>query len=223
MATATIDVTGVVPVQPPTVESVELNNGETQRSNVTSLTVTFEGIVNAPASAFSLVNLGLSSAPQSVPVTNLLVETAEVDGKTIATLTFDSGTSVSNRGLGNSLADGQYQLTIDAAQVTSASAGAMAADFLFGETAADNFFRLYGDNNGDGIVNIFDFSSGFLPAFGSSIADVDFLDVMDADGNGIVNIFDFANGFLPNFGKGRSTLGLYCPPNDCDRRPSPDV
>ena len=203
LATATIDVTGEVPVPAPTVESVELNDGEAQRSNVTSLTVTFDGIVNAPASAFSLVNLGLSAAPQNVPVANLLVDTEEVDGKTIATLTFDSGDGVADRGLGNSLADGRYQLTIDATQVTSDSGLAMAADYRFGETDADNFFRLYGDNDGDGFVDFSDFASGFLPAFGSSLENLGFSADLDADGDGHVDFTDFAIGFLPNFGKER--------------------
>ena len=203
LATATIDVTGVVPIPPPAVERVEINDGEAQRSNITSVTVTFDGLVEVNDNAFALVNLGLSAAPQNVPVTNILVDTEDVSGKTIATLTFDSGPGISDRGLGNSLADGRYQLTIDASQVTSDIGGEMAADYTFGATAADNFFRLYGDNNGDGSVNFNDFSSGFLPAFGASLGETSYDIDLDADGDGSINFSDFANGFLQNFGKAR--------------------
>ena len=44
---------------PPQVESVVLNGGDAQRSSLTSIDVTFDGLVNAPTSAFSLTNLGI--------------------------------------------------------------------------------------------------------------------------------------------------------------------
>ena len=63
----------------------------------------------------------------------------------------------------------------------------------------DDFFRLYGDGDGDGRTNFNDFGNHFLPAFGSSGVD----DPMDFNGDGNVTFVDFANGFLPNFGKVR--------------------
>ena len=185
----------------PEVESVVVNNGDSQRSSLTSLTVTFDTLVDAPASAFSITNLGVPSGSSSTILDSLVVMTEPVAGKTVATITFDPGTSVIHRNTINTLADGNYRLDVIASLITLAGGGQpMAQNYRFGANAADDFFRLFGDENGDGTVNIFDFSNGFLPAFGSSDGASNYRDEWDANGDGIVNIFDFANGFLPNFG-----------------------
>lgn len=67
----------------------------------------------------------------------------------------------------------------------------------------DNFFRLHGDDNGDGNVDSNDFALGFLPAFGTSSTNLTFRSDLDFDDDGFVDFDDFANGFLPRFGTGR--------------------
>ena len=80
----------------------------------------------------------------------------------------------------------------------------MSADYQYGgDIPIDDFFRLYGDGNGDGYVDFNDFAGYFLPAFGSSTGQPGFRDDLDIDGDGYVDFDDFAYGFLPNFGMSR--------------------
>ena len=85
---------------------------------------------------------------------------------------------------------------------------AMETDYVFGGQTADepnndNFFRQYGDGNGDGNTDFLDFSDIFLPAFGNSLGSQDFRYGMDHDGDGDVDFLDFSSGFLASFGTGR--------------------
>tara|TARA_R110002049_G_scaffold2750_2_gene21595 strand:- start:437004 stop:442349 length:5346 start_codon:yes stop_codon:yes gene_type:complete len=182
------------------VDRVVINEGEPQRSSLSSVQVVFEDLVNAPAAAFSLTNLGIPSGSSSIDVNSLSVSTAAVLGQTVATITFDPGTSVITRDSVNTLADGNYRLVIDAALVTTLVGGQpMVEDFVFGADPADEFFRLYGDTDGDGSVNFTDFASGFLPAFATSVGSANYRDELDANGDASVDFSDFASGFLPNF------------------------
>ena len=179
----------------PEVESVVINGGEAQRSIVTELTVTFDREVTAPAAAFAITEIGTSTT-----VSNLNVNTSTVAGKTVAVLTFDPGTAVLTRTNGiHSLVDGDFRLDITAAQVAEIGGGAnMAADYVFGDTAVDNFFRKYGDENGNNLVELFDFAA-FRGTFGLASTDANFNQAFDNDGNGQVDLFDFA-AFRGNFG-----------------------
>ncbi len=191
-----------VAAPPPGVESVAINDAGASRSQVTSLTVTFDVEVDhaALATAFAITNLDTS-----VVVSSLSVGTpADVGGKTVVELTFASGVSVFDRvgtgQLGNSLDEGKYRLDISAGQVQSAATGeTMSAGYVFGADAADRFFRKYGDNDGSDLVDLFDFAA-FRGAFAKSLGDPDYNAGLDSDGNQIVNLFDFA-AFRNNFGK----------------------
>ena len=147
---------------PPNVASVVINDGAAQRSAVTKIDVVFDSLVNAPASAFSLTNLGTYASPASDPVTGLSVSADNTGPVTIVTISLLSG---------QSLPDANYRLDINAAQITAAGGGpAMASNYAFGDDPLDNFFRRYGDGDGDGFVDFDDFSGHFLPAFGTSLA-----------------------------------------------------
>jgi hypothetical protein len=110
--------------------------------------------------------------------------------------------------LGTTLVDGNYRLEIAADQVRRATnnAATMAADFVFGgqlkaEANNDEFFRWYGDDNGDGFTDFNDFAGGFLPAFGSENGvGTNYNEGLDQNGDGFVDFTDFASGFLPKFG-----------------------
>ena len=193
----------------PQVESVVINDGSAQRSQITSVTVTFDGIVDAAAAAFELTNIDTSTT-----VTNVQIDVSIDGAKTIAVLTFgDGGASVDDRAgsgaLGNSLSNGNYRLNVTGALVTDPTTGFALNDFVFGgQTAADvpndDFFRLIGDTSGDGNVNFGDFASGFLPAFDTVEGDEDFNPSVDGNGDGLINFTDFASFFLPNFNSSRS-------------------
>jgi hypothetical protein len=136
---------------------------------ITSLTVTFSAPVTLSANAFTLENIGLFTASSSFIPQGQLVITPSSGSSSVFTITFDAG-SVANgttvNGVtkrdggatastnGNSLADGNYRLAIDPTKVTNASGGGnLTGNNVFGAVAADRFFRLYGDSNGDGRVD----------------------------------------------------------------------
>lgn len=184
-------------VAPPVVESVVVNDGAASRSQITSVTVTFDSVVDhGPlAGAFSITNVTSAEV-----LSTLQVSPSDVGGKTVVELTFNSGLSVDDRAgvdaLANSLSDGNYRLDILASAVQT-SGVAMASDYEFGGdasdpiAAADSFFRLFGDTDGDRDVDAPDlsqFSLTFLKAVGDAGFDPDY----DFDGDGDVDSRDYA-------------------------------
>ena len=189
----------------PQVESVVVNGGDIQRSTVTEVVVSFDSNVaidEVTIPAFQLTNIGTS---QDAAYTSLV---ELVEGKTKVTLTFTSGSSVETRGsLAPTLEKGVYQLAANASQISTNGTdldgdadGTGGDDFLFGNAPGDNLFRIFGDGNGDGLVNFPDFSGYFLPAFGAVAGDEAYRDEYDWNGDGSINFTDFSSGLLPNFG-----------------------
>ena len=198
VATVEIAVSGLVGTPAPSVESVEINEGGDQRSNITSLTVAFDQLVNVPASAFLLTSLNAGGAGIDVPLTSLIIEPADYGGKTFVSLTFASGEGVTDRSIGNSLSDGQYQLVIDASQVTSRDGQTMSENYSFGTTSVDRFFRKFGDVNGNGVVDLLDFAE-FRRTFGTPADGSNQIERFDFDGDQTVGLLDFAE-FRRRFG-----------------------
>jgi hypothetical protein len=175
--------------RPPTA-AVTINDGAAQRSMVTRLTVTFSTVVTIDPGAFTLQQVGGGAVALSP-------SNSVVNGKTVVVLTF-TGTGI----VGGSLADGSYVLTVSASKVRDQQGTALDGngDGTAGDdfTLADNgqprgLFRLYGDGDGNRVVNQSDLAL-FRVAFGSS--DLTF----DVDGNGAVNQLDLI-AFRANFGK----------------------
>jgi hypothetical protein len=155
--------------RPAVVQSVAVNDGAAQRSMVNSLTVTFSTVVSLDPGAFELVRQGGG-------VINLQVAEAVVDGHSVDTLTF-LGAGI----IGGSLADGHYTLTIHGSLVHDEFGQALdgAGMGVAGSDAVDTFFRLFGDADGDGHVDLQD-----LLRFGSTFG-------MDADNPGYLWYFDY--------------------------------
>lgn len=171
----------------PEVVEVEANGGEAQRSMLNEIVVRFGSDVSAPASAFSIVDRSTSTVLDS-----LAVNSALVDGRTVSTLTFAPGNLVDSRANGtHSLRDGGYELRIDSTQIIPNGGGpSMADDYVFGDKAADAFFRLFGDSDGDRDVDGQDygrFGLTFLKPSGDSAFDSRF----DSDGDGDVDGQDY--------------------------------
>jgi hypothetical protein len=124
--------------------------GTAQRSAVRSITLTFQGnVTTIPASAFSLTrNEDGLTFPVSVgsPVF--------MGGQTYVVLTF-GGPNLN----GTSLPDGRYTLSINGAQILDNFGNEVDAanNGTAGSTGTLNFFRFFGDSNGDGIVNATDY------------------------------------------------------------------
>jgi hypothetical protein len=179
----------------PSIQSITINEGDSSRSAVTSVGIQFSTEVTDPAAAVSLVN-----ATTNEQVGGLLIQSQDTDRKTFVTLTFGPGTSVIGRTVGaNTLAGGDYVLHVMATQITSSSGAVpMEQDVIWGDDPADQFFRKYGDHDGSGLVDLFDFAS-FRQAFGSSDGSPGYLNDLDANGDGTIDLFDFA-AFRANFG-----------------------
>jgi hypothetical protein len=165
---------------PQKVESVVLNDGSAQRSMVISLTVTFSSVVTIDAGAFALVRHGGGTV-------GLQVTEAVVDGHTVATLIF-VGAGI----LGGSLADGHYTLTIHGDRIHDSFGQPLDGD------RTDTFFRLFGDSDGDGHVDVKDLLR-FAGTFGKRAGDPGYLAYFDYDGNGTVDLGDLLQ-LLRRFG-----------------------
>src|SRR5262249_30862300 len=134
------------------VSSFTLNGNDTtltgaQRSRVTNLVVVFDQAVSLDPNAFIISlhsNVTVDSIPGQTAGTVPTMNLASGDGKTWI-ITF-SGNGVD---AGGSIADGVYDITIDHTKVklVTSPSTTMAADY----TSA--FHRLFGDLNGDGVVN----------------------------------------------------------------------
>ena len=214
-APVTVNITSVAPA--PRLTSVVINGGDTfsnpaQRSEITSIVVTFNTAVTVSAGAFSIVDNGLlaAQAPVAVPQSQILV-TANA-ANTVFTIRFGSGPGVTTRsgaagtGRGNSLADGNFVLSIDPTKVTDGTSNLSPTNSLgdgdneFGDQATDAFFRMFGDSNGDGVVSTTD-TGAFRAALSSHDAAFDF------DGDGfVVNSGVDRSSFLGNFGKRRRSV-----------------
>lgn len=177
----------------PSVVEVAINNHDSQRSSTTELKVTFDREVTAPDTAFSIKNRDTEQT-----VDSLIVNSSVVDGRTVAHLTFGPGSQVIGGNL-NSLIDANYRLEIIGSQITGlGNSTSMPSDFEFGELPEDNFFRKYGDHNGNGVVDLLDFAE-FRQTFGKSAADNGYQAELDSDGDDTISLLDFAK-FRQNFG-----------------------
>jgi hypothetical protein len=178
------------PVKPPTVGTVQVDDGSGQRSMVRSLKVTFSttvGFAGSVANAFTLTRVGGGSV-------GFTATASTVGGVTVVTLTGFTGAETQF----GSLADGRYTLTVVSGQV---SANGQQLDGNGDGTAGDNYvltdtgaagglYRLYGDANGDRRVDNADF---FLlkQTFLRSTGDPLYLSALDYDGGGTVDNADF--------------------------------
>jgi len=154
----------------PTLTASQINDGAVQRSGVASVTVTFSQPVTFQPGAFTLTRRGGGS----------IAVTATQIGTTSRYLLQFAPAAMA----GGSLTDGLYDLTVHAQLV---QAGGIA---LAGGDQTISFHRLFGDLDGNGVVdgvndyNIFR-TYQYAPATPSNYAWF-----ADFDGNGIVNPVD---------------------------------
>ena len=150
---------------PPAVESVMVNDGSDQRSRVESVTVAFSEEVTIDPGAFELTKTDAGGAAVAFSVATTLV-----GSQTVATLSFTGDLTEFG-----SLIDGDYQLRIVGDSISDGAGLHLASDYT------DAFFRMFGDTDGDGLVNTTDLdvlkTTFFNPA--NYLAYLDF----DADGD----------------------------------------
>jgi len=167
---AEVMVAGVV--AGPEVTAVVVNDGDAQRSKITSLTVYFDRAVTCDADAFVLTCRSVGD----VAVTATLA----ADRRSVV-LTCDG------------LADGIYDLTVRAGCIEDDQGGVLAAD----HTSA--FHCLFGDADGDGDVDGVDVLA-FRGTYGRSAGMAGYLSCMDYDGNDTVDRNDYLS-LLANYRK----------------------
>ncbi len=182
----------VIPV--PQVESVVFGDGTLHRSMVKRVEVTFNSIVTIDSDAFQL-DRSINGVFETIPTANIAIAVATLvqGNKSIATLTF-TGDEV----IGGSLVDGNYRLTLVSTKIRSNGLqldgdgnGVSGGDFVRGTVATDNFFRLFGDFDGNRLVNGLDVAR-FRIANGTSLGDPSFNPIFDFDGNNVINGIDLA-------------------------------
>ena len=167
---------------PPQVQGVVINDGSAQRSMVTRLTVTFDRLVTLDPGAFEVSKHGGGSV-------GLKVASSEVNGKTVAVLTF-AGSDV----IGGSLADGLYTLTVHGDKIHDGLGQALDGDA--NGTAGGDYVdaaieRLFGDADGDGDVDNSDVFA-FKAAYSKSSGQEGYQPFFDFNGDGTINTIDFA-------------------------------
>jgi polygalacturonase len=133
----------VMAVAAPTITGFMVNDGSAQRAMVDSLTITFSEPVILSAGAITLS--GQSTAGGAWSPFNFNLTNPSGDDQTYV-LTF---TNLSY--LGNSLPDGDYNVTVSASQVQNSVGSNLA-----GGDQTFSFYRLYGDFLGAGLVNFAD-------------------------------------------------------------------
>jgi hypothetical protein len=194
--------TGVTnPSPPPTVANVQINDGSAQRSEVRSLTVTFSTQVSITGTPFTLTRIGGGTVGLVMGPTTL-----DGQGHTQVTLTFtgpsetDPDSALNGGGL--SLADGRYQLSIADGAVTGAggaldgdgdgnAGGAYQSppDTSAGGPGQWKLYRLFGDADGNGVVDLLDLQQ-LRGTFNVSTPDPAYVEFLDADHNGVVDLVD---------------------------------
>ena len=176
--------------------SVSVNGADnfinaSQRSQITSVVVVTESVLSDPQSAFSLTNIGLLTASSSSLASSQILVTSVGN---VYTLRFGAGAGVVARGgtgtRANSLADGNWILTVAGSEVSGTN--------QFGNRAVDNFFRMFGDSDGDGDVDGTDAVALRRAQFAAS-----YNAALDWDGNGSVTPGADINFFSLNQNKRR--------------------
>jgi uncharacterized repeat protein (TIGR03803 family) len=155
--------------------------GGPQRSMVDSIVYTFSAAVNMGANAFSIaVHAGQTG---TVPSPAWAAINPNGDGSSSQWVVAFSGAGV----VGGTIANGVYDISLNAAAVTSAANPAVTAQ----SRPTDTFYRLFGDSNGDGRVNNADYAA-FLNTNGLKSGQPGFNSAFDSNGDGRINNSDYA-------------------------------
>ncbi|MFL5327530.1 MAG: dockerin type I domain-containing protein [Gemmataceae bacterium] len=164
----------------PIVKSVIFGDGSAQRSMVRQMVVNFSEPVQLKGSAQEVFTLRSRKSDVALK--------AELPDGPTQSVTISFSGELTEAG---SLKDGLYDLTISAAMVSvrgqamdGNNDGRPGGEYRITGSAANGFYRLYGDSNGDAAVDQLDYLA-FRNALGRSST------VFDIDGDGDVNQLDY--------------------------------
>lgn len=169
---------------------ITIANGTSQRSRVESLSIDFGSPVVVETGAFTLVNL-------SDPTKIVNVTASVAPNGTTVNLAF-AGSSVEAFG---SLRDGNYRLTIHESLIHDGAGNYLDAnkDGATNGQMNRDFFRLYGDSDGNREVGFSDFL-GFRASYGQANVSAARLAAFDLNHSGRIDFYDFL-AFRANYGK----------------------
>ena len=159
-----------------------VDDGSTQRSRVRTLTLAFTAPVTLDATAIGF--LRTSSSPSSA----VSYTSSTPDGGLTYVITPNQYVT------GASLIDGNYSLTVNPSGVHPVS---NPSSSMSGSAQTFTFSRLFGDSNGDGVVNLVDykaFAASFLKSSGTTGYNFEF----DSNNDGTINLTDY-RAFASNF------------------------
>ncbi len=178
----------------PTLSNFQVNNGAAQRSIVTNLALNFSAPIFVNPTLVTLTN---TTTNLNVP----LQITMDSSGLRM-NIAFASGSSVINRIGGNTLADGNYVLTVAQNAVTNRQSGAaMSQSIVLGDSADERLFRLFGDLNGNGVVDAPDVVA-FARALLTNTNSLNYVAAFDERGDGFIGLDDLLR-FARNIGRRR--------------------
>ncbi|WP_158222512.1 SdrD B-like domain-containing protein [Rhodopirellula sp. MGV] len=176
---------------------VTINDGSGQRSQVQSVTVEFDTDVILEDGAITVHRRGTNGGL----VGTIISPSSGTPSRTFV-LAFEGAFAEYG-----SLVDGNFELRVDAAKIVSVDGfgldanrdGLAGDDFVFGDQESDQFFRFYGDVNGDRSVNGTDFLF-FRGTYAKSSGQPGFDDRFDYNQDGTVNGTDYLY-FRGQYGK----------------------
>lgn len=175
-----------------------IGDGTTQHSFVDKVVIVFDGQTTIQANAFTVNKRGAGGGS----VTTLATPVVNTAGQTVVTLTF-SGSFTRGSGV---LVDGFYDLTVDGSKILRGGLGldvnkdGTGGDtYVLGASEADNFFALYGDTSGDGVVGVSEFGQ-FRTGFGKTSSDAGYNALFDYEMDAVIGVGDFGQ-FRSRFGK----------------------
>jgi hypothetical protein len=175
------------------VEQVVINDGRSSRSQIDSVRVTFNRLVDHQTltRAFQIYQLG---DRQFFPSLNAAVR--DFDDRTEVTLTFAGEPGSSPDGSGGVFPDGYFALRVSSSTIATPDEDPLPLyqDYVFGidegdTNSHDTFFRLYGDSDGDADVDARDLAV-FAQAFRSDSASPAFDALLDHDRDGDIDSRD---------------------------------
>ncbi|MGN6504043.1 MAG: discoidin domain-containing protein [Tepidisphaeraceae bacterium] len=156
----------------PTVTSVVVNDGAAQHSMVDSLSIQFSQPVTLGAGSISVLLNG------TTPISATAVPVDSSDTQYLVTF---NGAGIVN----HSLADGAYTLVLSGAAITNDFGISLPSDTTF------NFYRLFGDIDGDRAVTSVD-QAWLRKTYGASAGQANFNPAFDYDGDGVITTIDQA-------------------------------
>lgn len=170
--------------------------GGDQRSVIDEFVIVFDSAVDVDWSHGDLITLVNRNTQAEV---NVVATLESANGATQIRVRFAAGPSVESATNSPSLADGNYELTLNASRISLGGEaldgdgnGVGGDDYVFGTQASDQFFRLFGDQDGDRDVDSEDYDA-FVAALLSTAGSGNFDARFDSDDDGDVDGKDYGS------------------------------